>query len=170
MFTKVSEIARATEPVLRAYLKANNVAVGETAERAELEAAVREHFTKQSAAVDPTIPKAPDEEPKAPEVTEDLSIEEALRLLQARGFKDREEVIAYLGVLDREKLDVKNQRAALEATVAEIQNKEIQFDQREKALEERAAEVRADIEKQTTLYTKLEQLRASFPAGVALDV
>lgn len=175
MIKSVSDIDAASDAVLRAYLKAEKVKFSEDALRPELLSEARGHFTTKDPESQPkekTQPvkaKAPVvEEPKV--VPDTMTVQEALEELHNRGFRDREEIIAFLNVQERDKTDLKNQRNALQATVEDIALRELHFADREKALEEKAGVVRADMKKNEILYDKLQKLKESFPAGADLTV
>lgn len=169
MFKTASDVKNATIPALKAYLTAENVPFGATAERPELEAAAREHVMRRNAQSQPIVevPEASEAEPPLPI---DASPEEALRVLQAKGFKDAPELIAYLGVLEREKADVARGRSALQEAIDDLNLREVNMKTREEALETRAVEVRADIEKQTAIYERIETIKKSLPAGTSIDI
>lgn len=172
MIKSVADIDAASDAVLRAYLKAEKVKFSEEALRPELISDARAHFTTKNAKEqekEQVLPTPPAEEPKEA-LPDDASIEEGLRQLHAKGFKDREELIAYLGAVDREKAFVVAERKGLQTTIEEIQVFELKLREREHSLEETAKRVHADMDKQAQLYDKLESLRASFPSGANLNV
>lgn len=171
MFKTTSDVKNATIPALRAYLTAEKVPFGETAERPELEALAREHVILRNTKNPPAPENPQTDTPKddAP-LPIDASPDEALRVLQSKGFEDAPALIAYLGVLEREKADIARERSALQATIDDISARESNMKTREEALEARAAEVRADVEKQTTIYEKIEAIKRSLPADTPLNI
>lgn len=166
MLKTVADLEKASDAVLRAYLSSEKVPFSATALRPELLADARAHMTKENAKEKPSVPKV--EEPNV--IMEKATIEELLQQLHARGFRDREECIAIMNAVERDKTDLKNQRAALVALQEELNLRELHFADRVQALEKKAEEVRKDMQKQAELYEKLEALKGSFPAGASLDV
>lgn len=165
MIKTVADIATASDAVLRAYLKAEGKPVADSVGHDELVAEARIYLTTKNAKKEPVKT-----EPVKETIPEETSIEDALRLLQAKGFKDREEVIMYLSVIERDKAEVAAHHLSLEDSLAGIALRELLFADREQALEKKAEEVRADMKVQQTLYEKLAKLKESFPAGTSLNV
>lgn len=176
MIKSVADIEAASDAVLRAYLTAEKVQFSKDALRPELIADARAHFIEKNPAAKEPDPVVPPQKAAAPKIEEPkvlpetMTAQEALQELHNRGFRDREEIIAFLNVQDREKTDVKNQKAVLQATIEDIELRELQFKDREKELEKKAVAVREDMKKQENLYEKLKALKESFPAGTDLNV
>ena len=162
MIRSVEDIEKASDAVLRAFLKAEKVPFSEDAERPELIADARAYLTKEQAKDNPPAPD--------PQIDEAMPAEDALRMIEARGFKSREEVVMYLGVLEREKQAVQVEKDALKEKQDSIELAELHLTEREKALAAKGDEVHADMKKQEELYEKLVKLKESLPSGVDSNV
>lgn len=165
MIQTVKDIENASDAVLRAFLKAEGAAFSEDAGHDELVAEARVILTTTNAKNGKVEKKQTVKKEEGLVVPEDTSDQEVLRTFQARGFTTKEEIIAYMNALEREKAEMKTQREALEATVADIELRELQFAEREKELNKKAESVHADIAVQKNLYEKISGLKASLPAG-----
>lgn len=160
MIRNVTEAGMASPEELKAFLKAENIPFNENANKPELLQQVREFITQRNAKKD--VKEAED---KAKEEVDAVKTpEDALRLLQAKGFKDVEEVKAYIGVIVREGETARKEKEALQATLDDIQKREFAMDDREKAVVKQAADVRADMAKQEEVYEKLHKLREQMRA------
>lgn len=150
---------------LKAFLKSENMPFPDSALKPELVEIAREFITKRNAKQGDQPPAPAD---RQAEIDAVKTPEDALRLLQAKGFKDVEEVKAYIGVINRESDTAKKEKAALQATLDDIQAREFAMAEREKAVVKQSQAVIADMKKQEDIYEKLQKLRDQMRAEGSL--
>lgn len=137
---------------LREFLKVENVPFTDGALKPELVALARGYIAERNAKNNPIPPPA--DEGEAIE-----SADDALRHLNAKGFKDVAEVKAYIAVIHRDIAELERRKGELVTAQEDLARRDFEMKGREEAVVRQAAEVRADIAKQTELYEKLERMR-----------
>lgn len=124
----VNDLNLASKEQLIEYLEKHKVSFGETALKPELLSKAREHFTEAAA-----------KEPGAtqPKLTAPSSVDEseALKMLQTKGFKDKDELVHYINALERKESEVKNAQIDVDERTKLMEKKEIEFTAREEAIQ-----------------------------------
>lgn len=158
MISTLTEATLATSDVLMEYLTEEKVAFPKDAKRDALIELARANILKKNpdARKPAPVPAEPEKKQEAPA---ELSAQDALRMLEAKGFRDAQEVRSALEVVVREGKMAQTQKDALKATLNDIEQREIHMTAREKALEEKAKDVHADMKKQEAAYERLAKIR-----------
>lgn len=145
---------------LKAFLVANNIAFGATALKPELIQTARAFVMEGGEREEQPLEEQTANGSTSGTVTiEPVEDPEPLRMLQAAGFKNREEVLAYIDVLRREKEDVARRKEELAITEQDMEQKDIAMTAREVAVVAQAQSVADDIIKQQALYDKLAAMK-----------
>ena len=163
--TTLSSLNLLSVEELKTYLTENGKVVPEGALKPAILAMARETFLATQTTDGPTKVKVEDEEEDVKEAEDkDEEPEDALRLMQAKGFANKAEAIAMLAVFDRELAAIAEGKKELEAGHKLLEMDQIQLAADRKSLEARAEEVREATRLQSELCDRNMAFKKEFDA------